>query len=46
MENLPRPVTVLISCPTKNAKVISIALSPLHLIALCTVSLSAIPATI
>jgi hypothetical protein len=47
MENLPRPVTVFMSCPTKNAKVISISFSSLHrLIALCAVSLSAIPAVI
>ncbi|KAI0266647.1 hypothetical protein BGY98DRAFT_462714 [Russula aff. rugulosa BPL654] len=47
MENLPCPVTVFMSCPTKNAKVISISFSSLHrLIALCAVSLSAIPAVI
>ncbi|KAI0268495.1 hypothetical protein BGY98DRAFT_1019078, partial [Russula aff. rugulosa BPL654] len=43
----PRPVTVFRSCPTKNAKIISIALSSLQRpIALCVVFLSPIPAII
>ena len=42
-----RPVTVFMSCSTKNAKVINIALSSLQrLIALCTVPLSVILAII